>query len=126
MFVAIPAYQDYEKRIEADQAIKDLTILQLLIDDFKLTNGAFPNSLTDIGMDGMRDPWDNPYKYTNYATNPPGDRRKDKNLNPLNSDYDLYSKGEDGQTNKQIITPKSQDDIIRGRDGSFMGYAKDF
>ena len=126
MMVAVPAYQDYGKRVEADQAVKDMIVIQFQIDDYELTNGILPNTLADIGMAGMEDPWGNPYAYTNYATNPPGARRKDKNLNPLNSDYDLFSMGEDGQTNKQIITPKSQDDIIRGRDGSFMGFAKDF
>ena len=126
MMIAVPAYQDYGKRLEDDQAIKDLAILQLQIDDYQLTTGNYPNSLADIGMASMKDPWGNNYEYLNYASNPPGFRRKDRNLNPLNSDYDLYSKGEDGQTTKQIITPNAQDDIIRGRDGSFMGQAKDF
>lgn len=125
-FVAVPAYQNYEKRAEIGQVVNDLTALQLQIDDFRLTTGNFPISLAQIGMDNMEDPWGNPYEYIDYVSNSPGDRRKDKNLNPLNSDYDLYSKGEDGQTTKQIITPKAQDDIIRGRDGSFMGEAKDF
>lgn len=124
--VAVPAYQDYGKRVEADQAIKDLVVIQLQIDDYTLNNGEVPVSLADIGLGGMEDPWGNPYEYLGYAHNPPGARRKDKNLNPLNSDYDLYSKGEDGDSNKQIITKKSQDDIIRGRDGSFLGYATDF
>lgn len=126
LFVAVPAYQNYGKRVELHQAITDLSVIQLQIDDFALTNGSFPATLADVGLDGMEDPWGNPYEYISYADNPVGFRRKDKNLNPLNSDYDLYSKGEDGLTTKQIITPKAQDDIIRGRDGSFMGYAKDF
>ena len=125
-FIAIPSYQDYGKRVEADQAIKDLVVIQFQIDDYTLNNGIAPISLADIGLGSMQDPWGNLYEYLPYAHNPPGFRRKDKNLNPLNTDYDLYSKGEDGQTNKQIITKKSQDDIIRGRDGSFLGFAKDF
>lgn len=126
MMIAIPAYQDYGKRIDDNQAIKDLTILQLQIDDYQLTYGNYPDSLADIDAAATKDPWGNAYEYLNYAVNPIGFRRKDRNLNPLNSDYDLYSKGEDGQTTKQIITPKAQDDIIRGRDGTFLGQAKDF
>ena len=126
MMIAVPAFQDYGKRLDDDQAIKDLIILQLQIDDYQLTNGSYPESLADVGASGKQDPWGNSYEYLNYASNPPGFRRKDRNLNPLNSDYDLYSRGEDGQTTKQIITPKAQDDIIRGRDGSFLGQAKDF
>lgn len=124
--VAIPAYQDYGERVDKNQAIRDILAIQLVIDDYILTNSTLPNSLTDIGMDSLKDPWGNPYEYLNYSTNPPGDRRKDKNLNPLNSDYDLYSKGMDGESTKQIITKKSQDDILRGRDGDFIGYATDF
>lgn len=124
--IAVPAYQDYGKRAEASESVNDIIVLELLIKNFEIDNGSLPDSLADIGMDTLTDPWGNPYEYLNYATNPPGARRKDKNLNPLNSDYDLYSKGEDGQSNKQIITKKSQDDIIRGRDGSFIGFAEDF
>lgn len=125
--VAVPAYQDYGKRVESQEALQDIITIQYTIKNFEIDNsGTLPNSLADIGMDSMRDPWGNPYEYLNYGTNPPGARRKDKNLNPLNSDYDLYSKGEDGQSNKQIITKKSKDDIIRGRDGSFIGFAEDF
>lgn len=126
LMIAVPAFQDYGKRLDDDQAVRDLTILQLQIDDYQLSYGTLPTTLADIGASGMQDPWGNSYEYLNYDSNPPGFRRKDRNLNPLNSDYDLYSKGEDGQTTKQIITPKAQDDIIRGRDGSFMGQAKDF
>lgn len=126
MIIAVPAYQDYGKRVDEKQVINDLTILQMQIDDYQLTTGNFPTSLAAIGAAGMTDPWGNDYEYLDYDSNPPGFRRKDRNLNPLNSDYDLYSKGEDGQTTKQIITPKAQDDIIRGRDGTFMGQAKDF
>ncbi len=124
--VAIPAYQDYGKRAESQEAVNDITIIQLLLEEYRLDNGAYPTSLADINMDGERDPWGNPYAYLDFASNPPGDRRKDKNLIPINSDYDLYSKGEDGLSNIQIITPNSQDDIIRGRDGSFIGFAEDF
>ena len=124
--VAIPVYQNYEERVDDNKAIQDILAIQLVTDDYILTNNTPPSSLVDIGLDSLKDPWGNPYEYLNYSTNPPGDRRKDKNLNPLNSYYDLYSKGVDGESNKQIITKKSQDDIIRGRDGAFIGHAKDF
>jgi len=126
MMIAVPAYQNYGDRADLSKVVNDMAILQLQIDDYQLTTGNYPSSLAAIDLDGMKDPWGNTYEYVDYASNPPGFRRKDKNLNPLNSDYDLYSKGEDGQTTKQIITPKAQDDIIRGRDGSFVGYAKNF
>ena len=48
---------------------------------------------------------------------------QDKNLNPLNSDFDLYIVGNDGET-KLPLTPKvSHDDVVRALDGRFVGLA---
>lgn len=126
MMVAVPAYQDYSKRVEADKAEKDLIVIQFAIDDFELTTGNLPNSLTDIGMNGMEDPWGNPYVYANHDVVPPGHRRKDHSLVPINSDYDLYSKGEDGASAPPLTANSSKDDIIRGRDGGFVGIAEEY
>jgi general secretion pathway protein G len=52
--------------------------------------------------------------------------RKDHALNPINSDYDLYSLGKNGVSKKQISQKDSVDDIIRARDGGFIGLAADF
>lgn len=126
MMVAVPAYQDYSKRVEAGQAEKDLIVIQFSIDDYELTNGSLPNSLNDIGMNGMEDPWGNSYVYANHDVVPPGHRRKDHSLVPINSDYDLYSKGEDGRTTWPLTANHSKDDIIRGRDGGYIGIAEEY
>jgi len=55
-----------------------------------------------------------------------GQARKDRFLVPLNSDYDLYSDGQDGQTTAPITAQKSQDDIIRASDGAYVGLASQF
>jgi general secretion pathway protein G len=126
MMVAVPAYQDYSKRVDADQAVKDIVIIQFQIDDYELTTGNFPNSLSDIGLNGMEDPWGNPYVYAHHDVVPPGHRRKDHSLVPINSDYDLYSKGEDGRTTWPLTASHSKDDIIRGRDGGYVGIAEEY
>ena len=126
MMVAVPAYQDYGKRVDANQAEKDLAIIQFQIDDYKLSNGNLPNSLNDIGLSNMKDPWGNPYVYANHDVVPPGHRRKDHSLVPINSDYDLYSKGEDGRTTWPLTANHSKDDIIRGRNGGYIGKAEDY
>ena len=71
-------------------------------------------------MNGMEDPWGNPYVYANHDVVPPGHRRKDHSLVPINSDYDLYSKGEDGASAPPLTANSSKDDIIRGRDGGLL------
>lgn len=126
MMFAVPAYQDYTARVNDEQAEKDLIVIQLTIDDYELTNGNLPNSLTDIGMNNMEDPWGNPYVYANHNVVPPGHRRKDHSLVPINSDYDLYSKGEDGSSAWPLTANASKDDIIRGRDGGYIGKAEEY
>ncbi|MCK5254491.1 MAG: prepilin-type cleavage/methylation domain-containing protein, partial [Deltaproteobacteria bacterium] len=67
--------------------------------------------------------WGNPYQYNDLNNIPPGLWRKDKNLVPLNSDYDLWSNGKDGKTNVALTAKASYDDIIRANDGAYIGLA---
>jgi hypothetical protein len=50
---------------------------------------------------------------------------KDKSLHPLNSDYDLYSMGPDGQSQTPLTAKASRDDIIRANNGGFIGVVED-
>jgi general secretion pathway protein G len=52
--------------------------------------------------------------------------RKDRFLVPINSDYDLYSMGPDGESKRNLNTPVSRDDVIRARDGAYIGVAELF
>lgn len=52
--------------------------------------------------------------------------RKDRFLHPINSDYDLYSRGKDGESVEPLTAQKSHDDVIRANDGAFIGLAKFF
>ena len=42
---------------------------------------------------------------------------------PINTDYDLYSMGKDGQSAPALTAQKSRDDIIRANDGAYIGPA---
>jgi general secretion pathway protein G len=55
-----------------------------------------------------------------------GKIRKDHNLHPLNSEFDLYSIGPDGSSSPPLTARASQDDIIWARDGAFVGPAEDY
>jgi general secretion pathway protein G len=81
-------------------------------------------------MQDRTDPWGNPYHYLNIAALPDKSdspqTRKDQNLFPLNSDFDLYSMGQDGETKISLADETSQDDVIRASNGKFIGLASDY
>ncbi len=55
-----------------------------------------------------------------------GQARKDRFLVPINSDFDLYSMGKDGDSVGPLTAQKSHDDVIRANDGGFYGLASNF
>jgi len=52
--------------------------------------------------------------------------RKGHGRVPLNSDYDLYSKGNDGNSKAPLSAAVSQDDVLRANNGGFIGLASTF
>ena len=126
--IAIPNYQAYVERARRATAIKDISQLSMAIERYHTKTGTFPASLNDLNIPLPMDPWGHAYQYLGIDVVPPpnvGAVRKDKNLNPLNSDYDLYSKGPDGLTQTQLTAGKARDDIVRAGNGGFIGLASD-
>lgn len=98
------------------------------IDDYYKATGGYPDSLKDVfGMVPL-DEWGNPYQYLRISGANPGvgKLRKDKNLVPINSDYDLYSEGPDGKSATPLTAAISHDDIVRANNGGFFGVATDY
>lgn len=127
--IAMPTYESYVERGRRAAAMADLSIIVAAIDRFYIRTNAYPSSLGELGLDSMRDPWGAAYEYLRIAGDPPPNRgllRKDKNLVPINSDYDLYSKGKDGRSRKPLTAADSQDDVIRAGNGAFVGLASDY
>jgi len=123
----ISYYGDYRDKINVNKTITDILHMGVLIKQFENDNLAFPGSLSDVGAGAMLDPWGNPYQYLNISSvKGKGKLRKDKSLNPINSDYDLYSMGKDGMSSTALTAKNSHDDVIRARDGKFVGLASDF
>ena len=124
-----PAMLKMADSAKADAAGSDIQEIADAIDDYFDENGEYPDSLADIFSPVPTDPWGNPYYYVKIqgaVPTPVGSLRKDKNLVPINSDYDLYSSGADGQTANALTAAISKDDVVRGRDGNFFGYASDY
>ena len=127
--VGVPSYQHYRDRVAVAQAESDIVAIATLIDLYRTDNREFPDSLAEINMAGKLDPWNHPYQYLNLSPVAPGNIgkvRRDKNLVPINSDFDLYSMGKDGASQAPLTAAASRDDVIRANDGRFVGLASDY
>lgn len=126
--LAIPKYTYVVDRAKTARAIGDIKALQTDLMSIEAGGQPLPADLAGIGRDGMLDPWGNPYVYYPFPPGPgkPGGARKDKFLVPVNSTFDLYSKGPDGDTVAPFTAKKSHDDIVRANDGGYVGVAKNF
>ncbi|MFO1426826.1 MAG: hypothetical protein U1F11_07595 [Steroidobacteraceae bacterium] len=125
--VGVPGYRNYIDRARSRAAMADIGEIQMRIQRFELNNGGPPADLGGVGSAGKLDPWGRPYVYLSHAGLMGfGAVRKDKNLNPINSDYDLYSVGPDGESVAALTAKKSRDDIVRANDGRYIGVAADY
>jgi general secretion pathway protein G len=127
--IAVPAYNGWRERARVTQAISDITGIESSIGLYEYEYGSPPARLDSAVNPIPLDPWGNPYQYLLIQGAPPkakGQVRKDKNLVPINTDYDLYSMGPDGLSVPPLTAAASQDDIVRANDGGFVGRASDY
>ncbi len=125
--LAVPAYQDYKEKVRITQAVTDITAIAFKVEAYYLDAKIYPASLAAIGENKKLDPWGRPYEYLNLrGKGGNGGARRDKNLNPLNSDFDLYSRGKDGKTKLPISQKDSLDDVLRANDGRFVNLASKY
>ena len=129
VMVAIPAYGGYALRAKVARAIGEIGSIAIEIETFRLYNrDRVPTNLAELQTTVLNDPWGRPYEFLNIIDDQPnkGAVRKDGKLNPLNSDYDLYSKGQDGDSKGPLNAKASRDDIVRASNGAFIGLGEDF
>ena len=168
--ISVSAYTDYIETSKNSQAALQIKALSLLIDDYALEYGKYPQSLKDIDNENLKDPWGNTYIYLNLKAENGGNSsssdsssssgssgssehdgsssehdgmggdhdgmdgertnigaaRKDGNLVPINTHYDLCSSGKDSKTKTSLRTKESQDDIIYANDGAYIGLVSEF
>ena len=127
--VAVPSYRAYVDRVETELVVSCMRQIEIAIDRFYVENQRLPDNLDEVSLPGdcRTDPWGNAFRYLKLAGKKgKGGNRKDRNENPLNSDYDLYSMGRDGKTNQSLRPKVSHDDIIRARNGAYIGLAADY
>jgi general secretion pathway protein G len=123
--IGVPAYNGYRDRARITQAIVDIRTMEHDILIHESSEGRYPDSLDEIGRGGFLDPYGNPYQYLRIGSTE-GHERKDHFLVPLNTDFDLYSMGKDGQSQPPLTARASRDDIVRANNGAYVGLASEY
>jgi general secretion pathway protein G len=129
--IALPSYAVIIERQKVGEAGRELGEIAMAIGRYRTTRFEIPETLAELGLDAdlLGDPWGRAYQFLNFDSSMPGTKgkiRKDHNLHPLNSEFDLYSFGKDGQSRAPLTAAASRDDVIWARDGGFVGLAEDF
>lgn len=148
--IAIPGYEAALDKARVTRAVGDIRSIQSELQSHGFANGCYPATLADIGYASLRDPWGSPYVYGVLEGAPGGggrgrgggggatcaacrgsclgrgQARKDRNLVPINSDFDFYSRGKDRQSVGPLAARASLDDVVRASDGGFIGLGRDY
>lgn len=122
--MAIPSYRALVSRAHVGRCISELKNIETAITAFFIENGYYPNSLSDVKLDHMTDPFGNKYVYVNLA-NDPGSARTLAG-DSINIDFDLFSKGTNGGSAASILDALSRDDVFRANEGTFFGISKSY
>ncbi len=141
--IAIPTYKGYIEKMKINTTISDINFIQVCIELYHTETFQYPPTIADIVTclpnNGI-DPWGNAYVYLNLIDEvkltgkdkPKGadkgddKKRRDHHENPINTLYDLYSKGKDGLSKAQLDNKESVDDVVLAHDGAFIGLSSDF
>ncbi len=128
--IAVPVYRATIEKQKIRVCVNDLLTISMAIERYRTTHGLHPpDSLDELENITREDPWGFQYRYLSFSSDVPGLNgkiRKDHNLHPINSEFDLYSVGPDGSSVPALTGKPSHDDIVFARDGGFIGPAKDF
>jgi general secretion pathway protein G len=125
--IGIPYYLQVINSSRTVRAVGDIKKISGAIDLYLLANSTYPKTIEAALGYTLMDPWGHPYQYLSFeGLKGKGIMRKDKNLVPINSDYDLYSMGQDGRSTSPLTAQISHDDIIRANNGGYIGLAENY
>ncbi len=130
--IAAPIYADFRYKAQVEVARATIREIEAGIHLYYYKKqiegkGKYPETLSEVMEHLPFDPWGNPYQYLSSTdANWSAGCRRDRYMNPLNNDFDLFSKGRDGDSRPSLTHLYSRDDVIRGRNGAFVGLGKDY
>lgn len=126
--LGIPAFNGFVDRANVAQAVGDLGSISVAIESYRLKNNdRMPENIGELDIGIVKDPWGRDYRFVNFMVQQGRPEvRKDGNLNRLNTDFDLYSLGGDGESSGPLSAGSSMDDIVRANNGSYIGLGEDY
>jgi len=124
--MAIPSMQSAILSARVSRSVGDVRTIGQAALGYYAENGTAPNTLADIGYDQQIDPWDHSYQYQGFTATSSAQMRTDRFGVPINTFFDLYSMGPDGQTASSLTATQSQDDVVWADDGHYMGLASNY
>jgi len=125
--IGLPMYLRALDRARVTRAMGDIKNIALTLTTARIQLGQYPDALAEVDCGQIRDPWGRLYVYLKLeGKKGNGGARKDKNLVPLNSDFDLYSVGPDGRSTSALTAKASRDDVVRANNGAYIGLAADY
>jgi general secretion pathway protein G len=128
--IGVPAYNNYIEKVKISQAIEDIRFIEAALKLFLTEHKVLPDTLNQVPLTQRLDPWHNPYQYLRIEGKDKdeikGKWRKDHFNVPVNSDFDLYSMGKDGESKSPFTAKASRDDIVRASDGAYVGLVSEY
>ncbi len=125
--IVVPAFLNILREVTTKRVIGDIEAIGFEIEVFERFEERLPESLDELSGGPYIDRWGNPYQYLPSTSDRwQSQRRRDRFIVPLNSDFDLYSMGPDGKSRPPLTAGDSWDDIVRANDGTFVGPANEF
>ena len=124
--IAVPVYNKFIYKARSVQAVAEINALEkeIMMYKYEDPNQRLPATLAQLTHTDITDPWGRPYQYAPIGAS--AAPRQDRFSVNLNSDYDLYSLGEDGQSAPSLTGAVSQDDVVRANDGGYIGLASEY
>ena len=124
--LGVPAFEGYLLRARVSRAVSEIGTMGLTLHRWQQDHDdVLPATLAEAGITST-DPWGRPYIYRRAADASAGQKRQDGRRAPLNTDFDLYSRGADGESAMTLTEPASRDDVVRARDGAYIGLAVNY
>jgi len=127
--MAIPAFSEMREKAKNARCKSEIRSLEKNIIAWNLDHGGLPDLLNASVSTILIDPWGNSYVYYKKIAIDfdPGAYLDSSGGHDLNTDFDLYSNGFNGDTTKDFTDPgTSLDDIVRGADGATVALVKDY